>query len=644
MHTDLFRMLPVSAIVIAFSIWHGNAIAQEFKHSQTFSTDSAIIEQVANDAIFPTFASNSVINGPNLMASNIQTPRAIRVLIKRHSSTLPLFRLQSDTQAGFSASLSSSALSIKYQDRSNTNRPGFSLSSTLIQPIPDTIKHILLTTYIFPKKQGVHDGLNKIIITANTASIQGLDISIGKSIAPPIETNLTISGMADLQDRPLSVQFPANNQASLAFLEQRALGETHRLKRSVTDDITYCIASLGQWCLERLFGATAVNDPATAPVHIAQLTPQPFVGANLIVYEAEEIPSGDMPDFDAAMGMQYCADSSPVQPGNGPEHCETEDRRMISAIGELSVNAIRGLQGEIEQYNVEQGHGATPLPSLQTSDVALTAWLRADLTRAANALSAAQNIASVSDSRNQPNQPVNLRKKKSKTLKSSCVYQDTKQETQNPAWTCVDHAKKKYNRTTPTVALPPNQQTGGRYFLRTRLQDEGQRNQLVREVESRGTLPGGLNAANGSFRNSIEGIARDGFSGPGNLNIVYLNYAGRINRETRFPYGISHIWELGAGGGDNAGHRDDWRQLGINDTSELTRVIMSALTDTHASVNQDRGRNGNLVRTYQSFTYIDSQRNRFTFRNIRIVLGQNGVVITAYPLRNSKKLLAHQEM
>ena len=66
----------------------------------------------------------------------------------------------------------------------------------------------------------------------------------------------------------------------------------------------------------------------------------------------------------------------------------------------------------------------------------------------------------------------------------------------------------------------------------------------------------------------------------------------------------------------------------------LVQVIMTALTDPNAQYTQTRMRNGNIVRTFSYFLFRHNN-TLYAIRNVRIVLGQNGMVVTAYPLRNA---------
>jgi len=70
--------------------------------------------------------------------------------------------------------------------------------------------------------------------------------------------------------------------------------------------------------------------------------------------------------------------------------------------------------------------------------------------------------------------------------------------------------------------------------------------------------------------------------------------------------------------------------LPVNSRELLTDIIMGALTDRHADYTQQRQRNGNLVRTFRQFTFRQGG-TAYRITNIRIVLGQNGMVITAFP-------------
>jgi len=308
------------------------------------------------------------------------------------------------------------------------------------------------------------------------------------------------------------------------------------------------------------------------------------------------------------------------------------DRQAVQAIGELSTHTLRALLATIDIYN--NAAQSAPL-HLSTGNAQLDTWLNEDIDRTTNALNAAARINEASDAKQQPSEPINLRRRKAKIVKASCASNKMPAEgtpPQSEAWECVQKAKQKMRMTEPRIAIQPAVQSGRQFALRNTPQFDT----LARQVLNSGvSMPPGIRPA--EFPVLTYAIAHDGAPSQ-NLGIIYLNDPANRVGNARFNYGLMHIWAPGRGGGNHAGHREDWSQLpglAVNTPALLTRVLMAAILDDGAQFTQTRERNGNIVRTYQRFTYRDG-RVWYEFSNIRIVLGQNGMIITAYPLAQGK--------
>ncbi|NOI26536.1 hypothetical protein [Vibrio mediterranei] len=398
---------------------------------------------------------------------------------------------------------------------------------------------------------------------------------------------------------------------------------------------------LSLWWFARLFGGRSLCDTPHLNLAHEQVTTipiqqQPPINVDLNVYEADEIQGGDVPDFEVAMGVQFCNDSPPTRRAGNSEDCTLDDRDAIRSIGNLLPNTVRSLLQDINNYHAGSAVGAAAPLNLTSGNPQLDTWLLADLERAGNALSSAASITQVSDSRSNPTEPINLRQRKNKVIKASCTENDATKEASDEGWECVKKAKKRLNRQDNAIAIPPLLQTGGRYYL----PGSSEFDALVRTFLRPGPeLPVGIRS--NEFARLTAAIAHDGASSGDNLGIVYLNNPVD-NSPERFSFGLSHIWSPGSGGG-NQGHRQDWRAQSVNSPSTLTRVIMAALTDVNADYTQTRSANGNVVRTYRRFTLMNAGYMT-VYYNIRIVLRQNGMVITAYPLKDAKHKIVHLEM
>ncbi len=523
-----------------------------------------------------------------------------------------------------------------------------------------SVTHFLATLYVVPHLDGQsrQERAPNVVLTIHEATLQGMNVVRGRSLAGNVllavdeaqwkrwsEQPIRAGIIPDMRKRPLSL--PADFAGGLPFVDQRTLGLSgdastrRRDKRCLTDAFYLASNLLLPALLEMYFGRSDLCslDPhpnqdierALPFVEVADRENAPrFAEATVLESTASDSAELGAPAaFDAAMDVQFCNENHPEAAAE--DACGDEDHRAIAAIGRLSPQQIDELLAAIARmYEPDQPGTAT----LRTGDGELDRWLNADLVRAENALSAAQAIVHVSDTQGAPNEPIkNKKKKKRKLLKATCnETKEDEHDSVDPFQECVRKAKRRARETDAVVALTPHIATNERYRQRGTPQFE----RLVRELRNTGRpMPAGISEA--QFSQFTAAIARDSASTGDNLGFVFINDPTLRNGTARFRYGVEHIWAPGAGGGDNAGHRDDWQALGglpVNNRDTLVRIIMAALTDPNARFTQSRTRNGNVVRTFHYFTFIDGDMP-FAIRNVRIVLAQNGMVVTAYPLRGA---------
>ncbi|MGL5842241.1 MAG: hypothetical protein ACRCYK_10645 [Aeromonas hydrophila] len=609
--------------------------------------DGGTIEQIANTMVFPAFKGELKPPGSLAVAAigNAESVRSVKVLVARDGNDTRLFTLRAG-DATISARVSEFSLAVTFGSGTPPLTTESTESKLLWRPIPQDVKYLLFTAYIVPWITPQSEWSDRVIVTMNEAAVHGSSIVAGREIADPIRSGLSNEGLDELIQSSISVTSGTLDNRGIAFFEQRSVpfsdesGSHHRSKRCV-EDFIQGITSLSAWWWERLFGAPSIcsiRQPESLPDPQIDLVPvrnQP-VNVDLSVYEADEIQGGDVPDFEVAMGVQFCNDRPPTRRTGNPEDCTLADRDAIRLIGNLSPRAVRELLQNINDYHADSETGAAAPLRLTTGNAQLDAWLLADPERAANALSSAASIAQVSDSRTKPDEPTNLRQRKKKVVKASCADNNAMREASEQGWECVTKAKRKLKRQDDAIAVPPQLQTGGRYYLAGRSEFDA----LVRTfLRPRPELPAGIRSD--EFAGLTAAIAHDGASTGDNLGIVYLNNPVNSSRQ-RFPFGLNHIWAPGGGGGEE-GHRQDWRALSVDSAGTLTRVIMAALTDVHAQYTQTRTADGKVVRTYRRFSFMDVGRQT-VYQNIRIVLRQNGMVVTAFPLKNAKQEVVQLNM
>jgi hypothetical protein len=611
------------------------------------ANDGGTIEQIANTMVFPTFEGELKPSDSLAVAAivNAESVRSVKVLVPYDVPGAPLFTLRAG-DATISATVLDSSISVTFGSGTPPLIAESSVFKPLWRPIPKDVKYLLFTAYIVPWITPQSEWSDRLIVTMNEAAVHDSRIVPGREIAIPIVGGLSNEGLGELIQNSISVTSSTLDNRGIAFFEQRSVpfsdsfSSHHRSKRCI-EDLIQGITSVTLWWWERLFGAPSIcsNLPQSrlpAPqIDLVPVRNQP-INVDLTVYEANEFQGGDVPDFEVAMGVQFCNDHPPTRRTGNPEDCTLADRDAIRLIGNLSPRSVRELIRNINDYNTDSEAGAAAPLNLTTGNAQLDEWMIADPERAANALSSAASIAQASDSRSKPDEPNNMRKRKKKVVKASCAENNAMREASEQGWKCVTKAKRKLNRQGDAIALPPQLQTGGRYYLSGRSEFDV----LVRAfLRPNPELPAGIRSD--EFAGLTAAIAHDGASTGDNLGIVYLNNPVNRGRQ-RFPFGLNHIWAPG-GGGNDQGHRQDWRALSVNSASDLTRVIMAALTDVHAQYTQTRTADGKVVRTYRRFSFMNAGRMT-VYENVRIVLRQNGMVVTAFPLNNAKQEVVQLNM
>ncbi|MBD1567185.1 hypothetical protein P4S52_09575 [Vibrio sp. SA48] len=643
------RLFAISLLFTALVAMPSVISAQSlgFMDSIQTSGDGGTIEQVANTMVFPAFEGELKPSGSLAVAAieDAEFVRSVKVLVAYDVPGARLFTLRAGDTT-ISASVSDSSLSVIFGIGTPPLTAESTVSKLLWRPISQDVKYLLFTAYIVPWITPQSEWSDRVIVTVNEAAVHDSRIVTGWEIANPIISGLSNEGLDELIQSSISVTSSTLDNRGIAFFEQRSvpfsdeLSSHNRSKRCV-EDFIQGITSLTAWWWEMLFGAPSIcsslpQSGLPAPqIDLVPVRNQP-TNIDLSVYEADEIQGGDVPDFEVAMGVQFCNDRPPTRRTGNPEDCTLADRDAIRLIGNLSLRSVRELIQNINDYHADSAAGAAAPLHLTTGNAQLDAWMIADPERAANALSSAASIAQVSDSRANPEKPNNMRQRKKKVVKASCAENNAMREASEQGWECVRKAKRKLKRQDDVIAVPPQLQTGGRYYLAGRSEFDV----LVRTFLRPGPeLPAGIRS--NEFAGLTAAIAHDGASTGDNLGIVYLNNPVNRGRQ-RFPFGLNHIWAPGGGGGDQ-GHREDWRALSVNSASDLTRVIMAALTDVHAQYTQTRTADGKVVRTYRRFSFMDGGRQT-VYQNVRIVLRQNGMVVTAFPLKNAKQEVVQLNM
>jgi hypothetical protein len=531
----------------------------------------------------------------------------------------------------------------------NASQSAWTERVPLSRPVSTNATHVLITAYVLPRLGGAPPaaGSANFVIGIDEAVVWGDQVVASASLASNIILALDDSVWANWQQLPIrGGSYASLNamdglpHADAAIVEQRVLpllgdGNGRRRERRCVEEFLY---AWGRHILEVAFGDSGLcsfdpiphNSPARQ-LPLIDITPldEPPPAAAMVPYEALARDERENA-FDVAVGMVFCNDNHENPAESQSDACTIADRDAISAINELSLNQLRALRDQAAGIGSSSQGG---LPPLHTGNVALDRWLNADRERANNLIDAVAGVAHQSDAGADPTEP-GKKKRNRRLLKVSCIdmqsAEDGREADETPWQQCARRGKAKLNDSAAIAAVTPRVQMGGGYHLRGTAEFE----RLVRSfLNSEKTPPIGLLGA--EFGRHTRAIAVDAAETGDNLGLVFLNDPAERpgNTQRRFTYGIEHIWASGAGGGDNDGHRGDWNQLPglpVNSRELLTDIIMQALTDGHADYMQQRQRNGNLVRTFRQFTFRQGDTT-YRITNIRVVLGQNGMVITAFP-------------
>ncbi|WP_116136831.1 hypothetical protein [Trinickia diaoshuihuensis] len=544
--------------------------------------------------------------------------------------------------------------------RPNNDDPRWSQIVDIGRRISPKATHVLVTLYVVPRLDNGTQTENRanLTLTLNEATVQGMHVLKGRSLADGLMLSVSARDWTAWREQPVRAGMMRESNASfslpdafphrLPFVEQRTVdlsgepGGRRRDKRCMTN-VAYEMSNLlFPALLEVYFGRSDLctldphpNQDVAAPLPLVEVANHEDIPRlpDSTVFEAaarepEELGAADA--FDVAMDIEFC--NSNHLESAGDTACTNADRRAAAALGDLTPAQIEELLAQIERmYDADRPGPGT----LHTGNDELDRWLNADLVRAENALNTAQAVVHVSDAHAEPQEPVKKKRKKhkQKLVKASCVENDKAHDAPGDrVRKCVRAAKALLHERGEIVALSPHVASRDRYSRR----GTEQFNRFTREFRNTGRgMPRGI--AEDQFATFTAAIGRDAAPTGDNLGFVFINDPALRGGVSRFPYGVEHIWSPGGGGNENAGHRQDWetlKGLPVDNRQLLIDVIMAALTDPNARFTQSRARNGNVVRTFQYFVFMNGNVP-FAVRNIRIVLGQNGMVVTAYPLRGA---------
>jgi len=469
---------------------------------------------------------------------------------------------------------------------------------------------------------------------------------------------LSMAGNIPAGTTPTDKYFGDNGSA--VFLEHTVTKPSSRTARGISDDIIYCVSTLGAWCLERFFGAptlpdSSTNPPALHPVIVTQPQPPSNIDS-LRAYDVLEIGSPRrlaLDDVDVALNMQACGQENPDDV-TSPNACTSDDDIAMRAFTALSLNAAMAMRQALHDYADALQSGAASPPTINTNNPAVNIWAIRNPELAESLLDSTINVMRSSTAVDQPLIGGTVRNRGKKMIRASCVQSSATNEASGEEWECVKKARSKTSDAGNRTGVPPNLQRGGQYYMRDNASQSTNFQTLVREVTNRSQIPAGFSSTN--FASSVRAIARDGASPGFNRGIVYImdaNYQqSSSNTGRRFGFGLAHILspgptpqQLASGIAQDAsiGHREEWANLGVgnNVTGQnlLARIIMAALTSTNDARRQtQRGAiNGGFsyTRDYDSIM-ISNGSTYDTYTNIRIVIGGNGNVITAFPLKGAR--------
>lgn len=559
--------------------------------------------------------------------------------------------------------------------------------------------HLLVTAYFLPRTHTplTAPESSNVIVTVDEAFVQpGRPLSAGdNSVSQP---GRIVARARLISDIKLKVDAKAwmnwikqgiragsadTNRAlvagavgSAAFVEQRMLSfeggsnnasPSNARKKRCVEDWILAATTFGSWFVERIFlGADSAcsldgtSDATAAHRDLTLVEVVPFVEArpslDHAVYEAAAYPDDEASAFARAAGILFCGDDIANGGTGSNDACTTQEHAALTAIGALSPRTVRRLVDQIAGIG-SSAHAETQ--PLRTGNTRLDQWLNADWARASNALDAALAVVAVSDAALAPEQPIAAGGGNAVLVKASCAHGDALDDGDraaasddddsngnDDAWQeCTKKSQKKAGTQGKRFAIPPLVQSHGQYHMRpaepfAQLPRSDPFRRLIARFNASGrSRPGGITES--QFPLMTRAIAIDGARTGDNFGIVFLNDATdrREPGRRRFSFGLEHIWAPGTGGGDNAGHRGDWAALDglpVDSPNLLAHVVMAALTDVNADYVQQRAdAKGNRARTYRSFRFAYSGA-LYLIKDVRIILGQNGMVITAYPLVGAK--------
>ncbi|ALN63476.1 hypothetical protein GLA29479_2610 [Lysobacter antibioticus] len=455
--------------------------------------------------------------------------------------------------------------------------------------------------------------------------------------------------------------YPDVSSSPLAFIENveipvvetsASLQEPHRVKRCWEivhhwyDGAMYSLGRLfrggREWNYEhdtRQVACPTSEQSAAGSDHIQVIETQPSASPLLALGDSHTSAIANDDSFAAAMNYQVCLDRLSTEEVDEGQ-CSTEERDELTSMAELSLTEAQNAAIAIDTYlNVTALGGATAVQLPTTSSPALNAIIAANPDRALSLLNHAARIGYHSGAHQTPSAPLAPRvdsargKKKRKGVGSaSCT---TKTVDADDGFQCAKQGVRKRRpaaEQADVISVPARITDAGRYY---RPGDSGY-GQLTRAVtNNRITLPPGItNAQFNSGAGYIAAIGRDGAPPGQNLSIVYLpNVAGQRSDADRFRYGLQHIWTTREGG-----HQNDWTSLGVTSAEMLTNLIMSAtMSRGPVTITRDPSRPDRQRRNYGSVSFNHGLRT-YLVTNVIIVVGDNGMVVTAYPSSDRRNM------
>ncbi len=447
---------------------------------------------------------------------------------------------------------------------------------------------------------------------------------------------------------------PYYSDYDIEFLDQRTYPVNRRFKRC-WEDFIQGVNTLSAWWIERLFGAPSICEIDTGE-HSPQITQQNNNSSVVITYttnnESPEpnpnetdtvVPissneldvASNQTSYQAAMDIAYCAnevDTGTTQ-ADQQNHCNDNEEQVISWLGDVSLDHQITMQTGLRQFLDDQARGAAVFPdNIATGNAQLDQWVREHAEQAESLIARSVQVLVNSDTRSSPNiAPNELRQRKKKVTKTSCYSRDTSVKQESGEWQCVKNTKKRHKNTDKVVALPPRVEEGYVTNDSNNSSDQQRHRNLVREFlnqNNHNNLPPGLNS--NQFSDFTPYIGRDAAPTGQNLGILYLNNPRIPGSHQRFSYGLSHIWT-----NNDGGHRRDWENYEIQNTTQLSHLIMTALTQRQPK-KHEKQTNGNYRREYSEVSVPRGDGSFDVYSNFIIILGSNGMVITAYPTKRTK--------